>query len=74
MKHKIIIFYKFSVTDGLFELRAQTNGNITRVIYFFFRGDKAVLTHGFIKKTPKIPPREKERAQKIRKDYLRRNE
>lgn len=63
-----------SLGDGLFELRAQTNGNITRVIYFFFRGDKAVLTHGFIKKTPKTPPREKERAEKIRKDYLRRNE
>ncbi len=59
--------------DGLFELRAQTNGNITRVIYFFFKGDRAVLTHGFVKKTQKTPAKEIKRAEKIRKDYLRRN-
>lgn len=59
--------------DGLFELRAQTNGNITRVLYFFFQGDKAVLTHGFVKKTQKAPPKEINRAKKIRENYLRSN-
>ena len=37
--------------DGIFELRAQVGNNISRVMYFFFDGGNAILTHGFIKKT-----------------------
>lgn len=62
-----------SLGDGIFQLRAQTNGNITRVLYFFFKGDKAVLTHGFIKKTQDTPPKEIKRAKKIRAEYLNNN-
>ena len=58
-----------SLDDGIFELRAKTGTNISRVMYFFVVGDRAVLTHGFIKKTP---PREIERAKKIRDDYIER--
>ena len=58
--------------DGIFELRASFDGNITRVLYFFFEGNTAVLTHGFIKKNQKTPKREKERAKEYRADYLRR--
>ena len=47
-----------SLDDGIFELRAKTGTNISRVMYFFVVGDRAVLTHGFIKKTQKIPARE----------------
>lgn len=39
--------------DGIFELRAKVGTNITRVMYFFVVGNRAVLTHGFIKKTQK---------------------
>lgn len=59
--------------DGIFELRAQLGNNITRVMYFFVIGNKAVLTHGFIKKTQKTPPSEIERAKKIRQDYISRH-
>jgi len=58
--------------DGIFELRAQTDGNITRVLYFFHLGNTAVLTHGFIKKTTKTPNGEIKRAKMIRKIYLER--
>lgn len=56
--------------DGIFELRAQMGNNITRVCYFFYIGNKAVMTHGFIKKTMKTPPREIARAKKIRALYM----
>ena len=55
--------------DGIFELRTQVGGNISRVLYFFFAGNKAVLTHGFIKKTQKTPRREIARAKEIRGKY-----
>lgn len=58
-----------SLGDGIFELRAKVGSNISRVLYFFVIGDRAVLTHGFIKKTQKTPARELERARKIRADY-----
>ena len=39
----------------LFELRAKQGSDISRVMYFFFYGGKAILTNGFIKKTDKTP-------------------
>ena len=56
--------------DGIYELRAQAEGDITRVLYFFVVGNKAVLTHGFIKKTEKTPPEEIAKAEGIRRRYM----
>lgn len=61
-----------SLEDGIFELRAKSGTNISRVMYFFIIGNRAVLTHGFIKKTQKTPRRELQRAKDIRADYFRR--
>ena len=47
--------------------------DISRVLYFFFVGKKAVLTNGFIKKTMKAPNSEIELAKRYRKDYFMRN-
>ena len=58
--------------DGIFELRAQVGSNISRVLYFFVVDDKAVLTHGFIKKTQKTPKKEIQKAKDIREEYLKR--
>ncbi|WP_037324898.1 type II toxin-antitoxin system RelE/ParE family toxin [Anaerovibrio sp. RM50] len=60
--------------DGIFELRTQTAGNITRILFFFYTGNKIVLTHGFIKKTPKTPQSEIERALRYKNDYITRKE
>lgn len=60
------------IQDGIFELRTQVGNYISRVMYFFFDGGKAVLTHGFIKKQQKTPPQEIERAKAYRKEYLSR--
>lgn len=61
-----------SLEDGIFELRAKSGTNISRVMYSFIIGNRAVLTHGFIKKTQKTPRRELQRAKDIRADYFRR--
>ena len=59
--------------DGIFELRAQVASDTSRVLYFFIIHGRAVLTHGFIKKTQKTPPEEIERAKRYRSDYLKRS-
>ena len=58
--------------DGIFQLRAQSEGNAARVLYFFMFGDEAILTNGFIKKTPKTPVSELELAKQYRADFLKR--
>jgi len=66
--------YSKHLDDGIFELRAQIGSDISRVLYFFVIGRKAILTHGFVKKTQKTPPSEIERAKIYRADYLSRKE
>lgn len=61
-----------NIGDGIFELRAKVGSDISRVLYFFYVGGKAILTHGFIKKTQKTPPAEKDRAMRYRAEYLSR--
>ena len=61
-----------SIGDGIFELRVKQSSDISRVFYFFFVGNKAVLTNGFIKKTQKTPKQEIELAMKYKTDYERR--
>jgi len=66
--------YSKPIGDGIFELRARAGTNISRVLYFFVVGQRAVLTNGFIKKTQKTPEKEIELAKKYRKDYLLRRD
>ena len=64
--------YTKFLRDGIFELRAKEGSDITRVLYFYMIGNKAVLSHGFIKKTDKTPSSEIDRAIHNRNDYLNR--
>ena len=66
--------YSKHLNDGIFELRAQIGSDISRVLYFFMVGKRAVLTHGFIKKTQKTPPSQIDRAKKYRAEYVSREE
>lgn len=66
--------YSEYLRDGILELRAKVGSNISRVLYFFYDGRKAVLTHGFIKKTPQTPKQEIERAIRYKKEYFSRKE
>ena len=66
--------YSSSLGDGIMELRAKQGSDISRVLYFFVVGRKAILTNGFVKKTQKTPKEEIERAKRYRKEYLIREE
>lgn len=66
--------YSKHLNNGIFELRAKVSTDITRgVLYFFVSGRKAILTHGFVKKTQKTPQSEIEKAENYRRDYLSKN-
>ncbi len=58
--------------QGIFELRVKSRTNITRILYFFVIGDKAVLANAFVKKTNKTPRKEIDLALKRKNDYLKR--
>ena len=64
--------YSEPISEGIFELRTKQGTDITRVLYFFFVGDLAILTNGFTKKTKKTTKNEVELAKKYKKDYERR--
>ena len=61
------------VGDHIFEFRLSGVEGEVRVMYFFYDGDKAVLTNGFLKKTNKLPANEKETAIQRRSEYFERN-
>lgn len=65
--------YSKPMGDGLFELRIKFAGDITRIFYFFYVGSKIILTNGFVKKTPKTPAKELEKALKYKAEYERRH-
>ena len=64
--------YSKFLEDGILELRIKQGSDISRVLYFFFVGNKAILTNGFIKKSQKTPKKEIELAKKYKSDYERR--
>ena len=57
--------------DGIFELRIALSDTIVRTLYFYQKGAKIIITHGFIKKTQKTPRKEIERAKELRDVYQR---
>jgi phage-related protein len=66
--------YSKHLADGIFELRAKVATDISRVLFFFVIGNRAILTHGFVKKDEKTPRAEIVRAKKYRNEYLNREE
>ena len=64
--------YSGSLGDGIFELRCVFGGNITRALYFFYHGERIIVTNGFIKKTQKTPSKETMLAKERRDDWFKR--
>ena len=58
--------------DGIYELRAETHHGHLRFLFFYFESSVIVVTHGFRKKTAKVPEAEIERAIDCREEYLNR--
>ena len=66
--------YSKYLDDGIFELRCKQGSNITRALYFFYIGEKIIVTNGFVKKTQKTPPKEIKLAKERRADWIKRYE
>ena len=60
--------------DGIFELRSYLADKIARTLYFYQRGSKIIITHGFVKKTQKTPRNEIKKAKELRDLYNKRLE
>ena len=66
-------FKKLPGTQDIWEVRVQSGGDTIRLLGFLFGSGSLVLTNGFAKKTPRIPPREIALAEQRRRDYLKRS-
>lgn len=55
--------------DDIFEIRIKQGNNIQRVLYFHKIENNYIITHGFTKKTDKVPPKEIRKALKLKEKY-----
>lgn len=65
--------YSKHIANGIFELRIKLSNDICRVFYFFYAGERIVMTNGFVKKTLKTPKLEIAKALKCKQDWETRN-
>ena len=65
-------FKKLKNTDGIWEVRKRFGSNSYRILFFFDDNSIVVLTNGFSKKRQKTPKEEILKAERYKKDYLRR--
>lgn len=61
-------FVKY-IRDGIYEVRAQHDGNIYRAFFIFDEGNIVMLFNGFQKKTQKTPESEIKKAIQIKNEY-----
>jgi phage-related protein len=59
-------------TEEIWECRIPFGSNAHRLLCFFSDRSAVVLSHGFVKKSPKAPVHEIERAEACRRDFLKR--
>jgi phage-related protein len=64
--------YVASLRDHIWELRKKTHQGNIRLLYFFFDGNKFIITHGFKKKSSKVPDNEIMKAVEYRNEYFSR--
>lgn len=57
------------ITDDIWELRPLSN----RIFFFYWKDNKFVLLHHFVKKSQKTPKKEIETAKRRRDDFLERS-
>lgn len=69
--HKVLStkFVK-SIENGIFELRAESEGKIFRVFFIYDEGNKVILLNGFQKQSQKTPRREIRLAKRLKHKYF----
>ena len=65
------LFKKLDGSDGIWKFRTKYNGMEYRLLAFWDEQEKqlVIATHGFVKKTWKVPQKEIARAEALRKKY-----
>ena len=63
-------FKHITGTNGLYEIRIEYASNIFRLFCCFDEGKVVVIFNGFQKKSQKTPPKEIEKALKIKEEYF----
>ena len=63
-------FKHITGSSGLYEIRVEVGSDIFRIFSFFDKGNLVVVINGFSKKSQKTPPKEIERAERIKKQYF----
>ena len=58
------------IVDGIWELRPLAH----RIFFFYWKENKFILLHHFIKKSQKTPPNEVDQARRNMQDFLERND
>ena len=57
------------IREGVYELRAEYEGNIYRIFFCFDEGHVVILFNGFNKKTQKTPENEIRKAINLKDEY-----
>ena len=65
-------FKKLIGTKEIWECKVRIRSDSFRIFCFFYSNSLLVLTHGYIKKTQKVPIAEIRRAERYRDDFIRR--
>jgi len=68
-RHRISEKFAKYIRDGIYELRAEYEGNTYRVFFCFDKGNIVILFNGFQKKTQKTPESEINKAIMLKKEY-----
>ena len=63
-------FKHMEYSDGIYEIRVEVGSNIYRAFSFFDKGQLIVVVNGFQKKSQKIPKKEIELAERLKKQYF----
>ena len=67
-------FKKLVNTDGIWEVRAESGGDVIRLLGFLNGARYVVLNHAFRKKTQKTPQADIRLAEQRKTEYLGRQE
>ncbi len=81
-KEKAMYLFKLIATSGRIRSEEKFRNELDQVyafkpspdrfLCFFYKDAKIIVTNAYVKKTDKMPPREKEKALKLKADYEKR--
>jgi len=67
-------FKKLIGTKDIWECKIKCSLNSYRIFCFFFENNKIIITNGYIKKSKKTNPREINKAENYKADFIKRKE